>query len=75
VAVKIKLKRIGKMREPHYRIVVADARTARGGRAIEEIGQYHPLEDPREFRSTLTAPSTGSGLARSRPRLSPQSCA
>jgi small subunit ribosomal protein S16 len=46
VAVKIKLKRIGKMREPHYRIVVADARTKRGGRAIEEIGQYHPKEDP-----------------------------
>jgi small subunit ribosomal protein S16 len=46
VAVKIKLKRIGKMREPHYRIVVADARTKRAGRAIEEIGQYHPQEDP-----------------------------
>ena len=46
MAVKIKLKRIGKMREPHYRIVVADARTKRGGRAIEEIGQYHPLHDP-----------------------------
>ena len=46
MAVKIKLKRIGKMHEPHYRIVVADARTARGGRAIEEIGQYHPIHDP-----------------------------
>jgi small subunit ribosomal protein S16 len=46
VAVKIKLKRIGKMREPHYRIVIADARTKRGGRAIEEIGQYHPIHDP-----------------------------
>jgi small subunit ribosomal protein S16 len=46
VAVKIKLKRVGKMREPHYRIVVADARTKRQGRAIEEIGQYHPKEDP-----------------------------
>lgn len=46
MAVKIKLKRIGKMREPHYRIVVADARTKRGGRAIEEIGQYHPRENP-----------------------------
>jgi small subunit ribosomal protein S16 len=50
VAVKIKLKRIGKMREPHYRIVVADARTARGGRAIEEIGQYHPLENPSRIQ-------------------------
>jgi small subunit ribosomal protein S16 len=46
VAVKIKLKRIGKMREPHYRIVVADARTKRSGRAIEEIGQYHPQDNP-----------------------------
>ena len=46
MAVKIKLKRIGKVREPHYRIVVADARTKRSGRAIEEIGQYHPQEDP-----------------------------
>jgi len=50
VAVKIKLKRIGKMREPHYRIVIADARTARGGRAIEEIGQYHPLENPSRIQ-------------------------
>jgi small subunit ribosomal protein S16 len=50
VAVKIKLKRIGKMREPHYRIVVADARTKRGGRAIEEIGQYHPLDDPSRIQ-------------------------
>jgi small subunit ribosomal protein S16 len=46
VAVKIKLKRIGKMRDPHYRIVVADARTKRNGRAIEEIGQYHPVVNP-----------------------------
>ena len=50
MAVKIKLKRIGKMREPHYRIVVADARTKRGGRAIEEIGQYHPLDDPSRIQ-------------------------
>jgi small subunit ribosomal protein S16 len=46
VAVKIKLKRIGKIRNPQYRIVVADARTKRDGRAIEEIGKYHPKEDP-----------------------------
>lgn len=50
MAVKIKLKRIGKMHEPHYRIVVADARTARGGRAIEEIGQYHPVENPSRIQ-------------------------
>jgi small subunit ribosomal protein S16 len=46
VAVKIKLKRLGKIRNPQYRIVVADARTKRDGRAIEEVGKYHPKEDP-----------------------------
>jgi small subunit ribosomal protein S16 len=46
VAVRIKLKRLGKIRSPHYRIVVADARTRRDGRAIEEIGLYHPVQNP-----------------------------
>jgi small subunit ribosomal protein S16 len=46
VAVKIKLKRMGKMRNAQYRIVVADARTKRDGRAIEEIGLYQPKEEP-----------------------------
>jgi small subunit ribosomal protein S16 len=46
VAVKIKLMRLGKMRAPYYRIVVADARTKRDGRVIETIGKYHPKEDP-----------------------------
>jgi small subunit ribosomal protein S16 len=46
VATKIKLMRLGKMREPHYRIVVADARTKRDGRSIETIGEYHPKSDP-----------------------------
>ncbi len=46
MAVKIKLARIGKIREPHYRIVVADARTRRNGRPIEEIGHYHPKQNP-----------------------------
>ncbi len=46
MAVKIKLKRLGKIREPYYRIVVADSRTKRDGRAIEEIGKYHPTADP-----------------------------
>jgi small subunit ribosomal protein S16 len=46
VAVKIKLKRLGKIRNPQYRIVIADARTKRDGRAIEEIGKYHPKEEP-----------------------------
>src|SRR5688500_1971503 len=38
--------RLGKMRAPYYRIVVADARTKRDGRSIETIGKYHPKEDP-----------------------------
>jgi small subunit ribosomal protein S16 len=46
VATKIKLMRLGKMRAPYYRIVVADARTKRDGRVIETIGKYHPKEDP-----------------------------
>ena len=46
MAVKIKLKRLGKIRSPHYRIVVADSRTRRDGRAIEEIGLYHPTYNP-----------------------------
>jgi small subunit ribosomal protein S16 len=46
VAVKIRLKRLGKIRAPYYRIVVADSRTKRDGRAIEEIGKYHPTHDP-----------------------------
>jgi small subunit ribosomal protein S16 len=46
VAVKIRLKRLGKIRAPYYRIVVADSRTKRDGRVIEEIGQYHPTEEP-----------------------------
>jgi small subunit ribosomal protein S16 len=46
VAVKIKLKRMGKIHAPYYRIIVADARTKRDGRAIEEIGKYHPKAEP-----------------------------
>ena len=46
MAVKIKLKRLGKIREPYYRVVIADSRTKRDGRAIEEIGKYHPKLEP-----------------------------
>jgi small subunit ribosomal protein S16 len=46
VAVKIRLLRMGKIRNPQYRIVVADSRTKRDGRAIEYVGIYHPKEDP-----------------------------
>src|SRR5690606_34380596 len=46
VAVNIRLKRFGKIRAPYYRIVVADSKTKRDGRVIEEIGKYHPTENP-----------------------------
>ncbi|MCD4524776.1 MULTISPECIES: 30S ribosomal protein S16 [unclassified Nocardioides] len=46
MAVKIRLKRLGKVRVPQYRIVVVDSRKKRDGKVIEEIGKYHPKEDP-----------------------------
>ena len=46
MAVKIRLKRLGKVRVPQYRIVVVDSRKKRDGRVIEEIGKYHPKEGP-----------------------------
>src|SRR3954470_22895537 len=46
VATKIRLMRLGKIRAPYYRIVVADSRTKRDGRVIETIGKYHPKQDP-----------------------------
>ena len=46
MAVKIKLQRLGKIRSPYYRIIVADARSRRSGKAIEVIGRYHPKEEP-----------------------------
>jgi small subunit ribosomal protein S16 len=46
VAVKIKLQRLGKIRAPYYRVIVADARTRRSGKAIETIGRYHPKDEP-----------------------------
>ena len=46
MAVKIKLTRLGKIRNPQYRIAVADARNRRDGRAIEVIGRYHPKQEP-----------------------------
>ena len=50
MAVKIRLKRMGKKKAPFYRIVVADARSPRDGRFIEEIGSYDPSKDPSEFK-------------------------
>ena len=46
MAVKIKLQRLGKIRTPHYRVVIADARTRRSGAVIENIGTYEPKADP-----------------------------
>lgn len=46
MAVKIRLKRMGKKRQPSYRVVVADARSPRDGRFIEQIGRYDPLQEP-----------------------------
>ena len=46
MATKIRLKRLGKIRAPYYRIVVADSRSKRDGAVIEEIGKYHPTEEP-----------------------------
>ena len=46
MAVKIRLKRLGKIRAPHYRVVIMDSRAKRDGRAIEEIGKYHPTQEP-----------------------------
>ncbi|MDO5083169.1 30S ribosomal protein S16 [Arachnia propionica] len=50
MATKIRLKRLGKIRSPHYRIVVMDSRVKRDGQAIEEIGIYHPKNDPSVIR-------------------------
>jgi len=50
VATKIRLKRLGKIRTPHYRVVVIDSRTKRDGRPIEEIGLYYPKADPSVIR-------------------------
>jgi small subunit ribosomal protein S16 len=46
VAVKIRLKRMGKIHAPFYRVVIMNSRTKRDGRAIEEIGKYHPTHEP-----------------------------
>jgi len=50
MAVKIRLKRMGAKKKPFYRIVVADSRSPRDGRFIEEIGTYDPLKDPAEVK-------------------------
>ena len=53
--VKIRLKRMGTHKRPFYRVVVADSRTPRDGRFIEEIGTYNPLKDPAEIKIDVEA--------------------
>lgn len=50
MAVKIRLRRMGKKKAPFYRIIVADSRSPRDGKFIEEIGTYDPTKDPSEYR-------------------------
>jgi len=50
MAVKIRLKRVGKKKQPYYRVVVADSRSPRDGRFIEQIGTYDPHTDPSTFK-------------------------
>ena len=53
--VKIRLKRMGAHKRPFYRVLVADSRTPRDGRFIEEIGTYNPLKDPAEIKIDVEA--------------------
>ena len=53
MAVKIRLARHGAKKRPYYRIVVADSRTARDGRAIEQVGTYNPLTEPATVKLDL----------------------
>ena len=71
MAVKIRLKRMGKIRAPFYRVVVMDARSKRDGRALEEIGKYNPTEEPSFIEIEPSVRSTGSVSAHSRPSRSP----
>ncbi|COV58209.1 30S ribosomal protein S16 [Mycobacterium tuberculosis] len=70
MAVKIKLTRLGKIRNPQYRVAVADARTRRDGRAIEVIGRYHPKEEPSliEINSERAQYWLSVGAHRARPQ-------
>jgi len=53
MAVKIRLKRIGAKKTPFYRVIIADSRSPRDGKFIEEIGYYNPLKDPAEIKIDL----------------------
>ena len=69
MSVKIRLKRMGMKKKPFYRVVVADIRSPRDGRFIEEIGYYNPMTSPPKSRLTVNAPSTGLPAAPSPPTL------
>ena len=62
MAVKIRLRRMGQKKAPFYRIVVADSRSPRDGRCIEEIGTYDPTKDPSEYHVDAELPETCSWL-------------
>ena len=73
MSVKIRLKCLGKDRVPQDRIVIVDLRNKRDGKAIEEIGKYHPKEDP-SYISVVSDPAQDwLAWVRSRQTLSPRS--
>ncbi len=53
MSVKIRLRRMGKKKQPHYRIVVADSRSPRDGRFVENLGYYNPIPDPAQLKVDL----------------------
>jgi ribosomal protein S16 len=73
MSVKIRMKRVGAKNTPVFRIVVADSRSPRDGKFIEEIGTYQPLKKGDNFTLKLDRANTGSARARSRATPSPAS--
>ena len=70
MAVRIRLKRVGKIHAAQYRVVVVDSRKKRDGRVIEEVGYYDPQPNPSIIRIDSERASTGSALALSPPTRS-----
>ena len=67
MAVKLRLMRMGKKKQPTYRVVAADSRSPRDGRFIEIVGTYEPRQEPSVSKSTTPRRSTGCARAPSRP--------
>ena len=67
--VKIRLKRVGAKKQPFYRVIVADSRSPRNGRFIEEIGYYNPLTNPAEVKIDAERQQSGSTTAHSPQKL------